>query len=108
MEEVMDNLHISAAQRTETVPLSSTNIVSRASRISPERYQEFVRAMAQVMNSLMFHEVGAAVAVETVIETVNSSRAQEEVFADEEALAALERMTDENKVYLSEGKIYKI
>ncbi|ABN66014.2 member of complex that acts at ARS's to initiate replication [Scheffersomyces stipitis CBS 6054] len=108
MEEVMDNLHISAAQRTETVPLSSTNIVSRASRISPERYQEFVRAMAQVMNSSMFHEVGAAVAVETVIETVNSSRAQEEVFADEEALAALERMTDENKVYLSEGKIYKI
>lgn len=91
----LDNLHI------------TDNNVSRPS-VSTDRYASFVRLMAAVVRSLLFENDTTSAPTDAVLAAVNSSLAQEEIFSSEEGEAALQRMHDEEKVYLSEGKVIRM
>lgn len=100
VQQNIENLHIS------TLADSNSN---RNSAITNERYTEFVRLMASVMVPPLFDENTYECAKESVLEAVNGKLPQEQVYSQAESDAALQRMNDENKLFLTpEGKIMKV
>lgn len=98
----LDNLHIT--------PLSeSTHRGNQENEgISNERYQNFVRNVASLLQTGLFDNGDGCCAVDELIEAINSNMQQEDVFQNREWELALQRMEDENKLMVSGGKVYKI
>ncbi|KAF3985869.1 hypothetical protein FT663_02114 [Candidozyma haemuli var. vulneris] len=111
VEENLRNMHLS---RGQAPPLSETSAsaagqnVAETERISNERYSKFLEVMAHLMATDLFDGSEATCPVDTVIEEINVGLQQEEVFSVREIHNALARMNDENKIALSEGKVYKV
>ncbi|EDK40041.2 conserved hypothetical protein [Meyerozyma guilliermondii ATCC 6260] len=93
----LDNLHISTASNA-----------NRNSEITNERYAKFVRLMAEVVRTPLFENETTSCAIDTVVEAVNANLAQEEVYAPTESRAALERMHNEEKIFLTDGKVMRM
>ncbi|KAL6016470.1 MCM DNA helicase complex subunit [Candidozyma auris] len=112
VEENMRNMHIS---RGQAQPLSETtgsshdhNVAVHAEGISAERYALFLQVMSRMINSTMFDSYGGACPKETIIEAINEDLQQEEVFSPIEIESAFAKMQDENKIMLSDDKVWKI
>ncbi|RLV93374.1 DNA replication licensing factor MCM3 [Spathaspora sp. JA1] len=99
----LDNFHISRTQPLQTIP-SNTNTTT----ISSERFNTFQRIMARVSRSGLFDNEGGAAAYDSVVAAVNEDLPQEEIFDELELKAGFKKMEDDNKFYISEGKIWKI
>lgn len=93
----LDNLHISTASNA-----------NRNSDITNERYAKFVRLMAEVVRTPLFENETTSCAIDTVVEAVNANLAQEEVYAPTESRAALEKMHNEEKIFLTDGKVMRM
>lgn len=107
-EDELTNLHLEAAQ-VDTLVLTETS--SRPNEagdaMSSERYSTLVRIMARIVQSDIFNTEGLA-PVDAVTEEINQSLEQEELFSSEEIVAGLQKMHDEGKVFISDGKIWKL
>ena len=105
MEENLGNLHL-----TEVHPLANTVDGGNAapSGMSPERYATLVRIMARVMQTDLLENEFNSAPIESVADAVNGLLAQEEVFTQEELMAGFEQMHNENKIFVSDGKVWKI
>ncbi|EGW32993.1 uncharacterized protein SPAPADRAFT_54957 [Spathaspora passalidarum NRRL Y-27907] len=101
----LDHFHISRNQ-----PLQDKHVPANtgAGTISSERFHTFQRIMARISRSGLFENEGGAAAYDSVVSAVNEGLAQEEVFDELEIQAAFKKMEDDNKFYISEGKIWKI
>lgn len=75
--------------------------------ISHPRYTEFLRIAGQVMNSAEFAD-DASIEQARFLLAINRTRESSEAFTAAEADAALEAMSQSNKLMLSEGYIYRI
>lgn len=101
----LSNLHISRGP----APLGETGANLFANELlSAERYNKFLSIMVRVLRSDLFDNMSASCTVETVAEAVNESLEQEEVYAGVELQAALEKMHDDGKLMIGEGKIWRI
>lgn len=76
--------------------------------ISPERYAVFLRLVSRILASLLFENATGACATEQVVAAINEAVPQEEVFSPEEIQAAFEKMENENKIMVGEGKVWRI
>lgn len=108
-EEELNNLHLSAAQVDNQVLAETSSRTNEASDsgMSSERYTTLVRSMARIVQTDIFNTEGSA-PVEAVSEEINQNLEQEELFSPEEIEAGLQKMHDEGKVFISEGKIWKL
>lgn len=107
VENDFENLNISSTTTSSNQPLietdrSNTNL----STISAERYSAFLKIMARVMQDEIFDNDAAPIA--QVAELINETLAQEEVFSESEMSTAFEKMQNDNKIMISDGKIWKI
>ncbi|CAK9438343.1 uncharacterized protein LODBEIA_P25670 [Lodderomyces beijingensis] len=85
-----------------------TSNAQAKSGISSERYQSFYKIMAQVARSGLFDNESQCATYESVLEAINYEIDQEEKFSDEELLAAMNMMSDDGKIFLEGGKVWKI
>lgn len=112
VEHELDNLHLNQDEVPEVQhqPLSHTSNKSNAqpTGISPERYSSFVKIMARIINSPLLDNESGACPIEQVVNAANDGLAQEDVFTETEINAAFSLMQDENKIYVGEGKVWKI
>ncbi|KAK9239706.1 MCM2/3/5 family-domain-containing protein [Lipomyces kononenkoae] len=74
--------------------------------ISPSRLQQFSRILGQLLNAPIFAD--DYVLLETLIVEVNKRMQQEDLFSEQEIMAALNRMQEKNQIMLSEDMVYKI
>lgn len=74
--------------------------------ISPSRLEEFQRRAGLVLATL----VEESIPMDVLVEKINKNIPKEDLFGDDEAKAALNRMTEMNKVYYSEenNAVFKI
>lgn len=90
-------------------PLSdrATN-TEQPSRISSERFQAFRRVLQKVIRSEVFTgpESQRIAPIESVMTAINEEMAQEEKFTESEIETGLEKMQDDNKIFLAEGKVW--
>lgn len=102
VEANLDALHINE-------PLGETTRPNEVlSDVSNERYTTFLRIMSRVMQSDLFDRTSGSCPTEEVVAAVNEDLQQEEQFTDEEIVAALAIMEDQNKIMVGEGKVWKI
>lgn len=111
--EELEHLHVSTSQQQQQEqqqqhPLTSHvgNSATGVAIISSERMNTFKRIMARLVRSDLFSTESAP--YEAVAASVNADLAQEELFSESEIKAALQQMQDENKIYVENGKIWKI
>lgn len=87
---------------------SSAGNALHSDGISSERYSLLVKIMARVMQTDLLENEFNSAPVESVRDAVNEDLAQEEIFTDVEVTSGFERMHSENKIFVSEGKVWKI
>ncbi|KAI5961528.1 MCM3 [Candida theae] len=107
--EQQTNQQQDAPQALNVHPLSdrATN-TAHQSNISSERFQTFRRVLQRVIRSDTFNgpESQRVAPIESVKSAINEEMAQEEKFADSEIEAGLEKMQEDNKIFLAEGKVW--
>lgn len=79
--------------------------IETSSAISKSRYNEFLRLAGQVLNSPEFVEE-AEIEKVRLLNAINSNI--QDPFTDEESGAALQKMSDSNKIMVNDDLIYKI
>ncbi|CUM66732.1 uncharacterized protein PRCAT00004412001 [Priceomyces carsonii] len=112
VEDHLENLHISQSQLSTEHVSALTENANKANAlttdISAERYSSFLKLMSKVINSPLLDNESNSCPTEQVIEAVNEGLPQEELFGLLEIDRALQKMQDENKIYMGEGKVWKI
>ncbi|KAK9389244.1 MCM2/3/5 family-domain-containing protein [Lipomyces mesembrius] len=74
--------------------------------ISPSRLQQFSRILGQLLSTPIFAD--DYVRSETLIIEVNKRMQQEDLFSEQESMAALNRMQEKNQIMVSGDMVYKI
>lgn len=80
----------------------------QTSTISSERFQTFKRVLQKVIRSDVFTgpESQRIAPIDSVMKAINDEMAQEEKFTDFELESGLEKMQEDNKIFLAEGKVW--
>jgi len=101
------NSWASSHPEEDVVQGSSSQSQSQSQGITPARLQLFMRTLAPLLSTGLF--VDDAADVEQLIENVNGRLVQRERFVREEAVKALEEMTERNQImYTGDSMVYKI
>lgn len=80
----------------------------QTSTISSERFQTFKRVLQKVIRSDVFTgpESQRIAPIDSLHDAINDEMAQEEKFTDFELESGLEKMQEDNKIFLAEGKVW--
>lgn len=104
--ESLEEQSSSALDSNKAQPLSASGPDIIQGDISPSRLAEFSRIAGQLLASSAFHEDSTLVT--TLVTEVNKQMQREDQFTEKEAIAALQLMSDSNKIFLSGDTVYKI
>lgn len=76
--------------------------------ISVERFSFFLKIMAKILQSDLFENENYSCEIEKVIESINQGLQQEELYSLQEINLSLEKMHNEEKIFIAEGKLWRI
>ncbi|BFZ61457.1 MCM DNA helicase complex subunit [Saitoella coloradoensis] len=112
MEVDEDTQQSWASERSQLESQSQTQtqqdtVQQDVASISTERLGLFRKQLGKLLNSAIFDEEGAS-PIDELVPEVNKDLTEEEIFTAREARAALDKMSDEGKIYISEDKVYRI
>jgi DNA replication licensing factor MCM3 len=104
--ESQGSVSFASSRPAESVVGSSSSQQTAPAGITPARLNVFQRALAALLEAPVFSDDYAD--VDPLLEEVNKSVGTASAFGKEEALKALEEMTEKNQIMLSGNQVYKV